>query len=90
MRVPVVTVALFLALAVCPPVSRADTVYDDSDSEYLKVSSFFIEPVGRILEWAIFRPIHAVHHWISPAEQLEGRPGRAGTSLRPRRDCVRY
>jgi len=78
-----------LALATPSGSARAETVYEDADSEYLKVASFFVEPVGRILEWVVFRPIHAVHHWITPAETLDSRPARKCTGLRPRRDCAR-
>jgi len=80
-------VCLSLAMPLHP--AWAEDVYDDSDSGYLKFTSFFLEPVGQLLEWVIFRPIHAVHHAISPAETLEGRPRRECTSLRPGRDCRR-
>lgn len=90
MRLSIAGLVFAFALSILPETARAETVYEDYDSEYLKVASFFIEPVGRMLEWVVFRPIHAVHHWISPAETLNGRPARECTGLRPRRDCVRY
>jgi hypothetical protein len=88
-RISMVGVVFVLTLAASAAPARADTTYTDGDSEYLKFASFFVEPIGRVLEWVVFRPVHAVHHWISPAEGLEGRPGRACTGLRPRRDCAR-
>jgi len=83
--------ALFfvLVLGVLSGPAQAETAYEDGDSEYLKFASFFVEPVGEILEWVVFRPVHAVHHWLSPAETLEGRPARECSGLRPRRDCSR-
>lgn len=90
MRLSMAGLVFVLALLIFPGSARAETLYEDYDSEYVKVASFFVEPVGRILEWVVFRPIHAVHHWISPAETLDGRPARECTGLRPRRDCVRY
>jgi hypothetical protein len=90
MRLSIAGMVLVLTLAAFPGAGRAETLYEDADSEYLKVASFFVEPVGRILEWVVFRPIHAVHHWITPAQTLDGRPARECTGLRPRRDCVRY
>ena len=89
MRISIASLVLVLTLAATSSPARADTTYTDADSEYLKFASFFVEPVGRILEWVIFRPIHAVHHWTSPAETLDGRPARSCTGLRPRRDCSR-
>lgn len=89
MRICIATFIFILALSAAAPPARADTTYTDADSEYLKFSSFFVEPVGRLLEWVIFRPVHTVHHWISPAETLDGRPARECSGLRPRRDCAR-
>lgn len=90
MRLSMAGLVFVLALSTFPGSARAETLYEDADSEYLKVSSFFVEPVGRLLEWVVFRPIHAVHHWISPAETADGQFARGCTGLRPRRDCVRY
>jgi len=89
-RLSMAGLVLVLALSIFPESARAETLYEDYDSEYVKVASFFVEPVGRILEWVVFRPIHAVHHWISPAETADGPFARECTGLRPRRDCVRY
>jgi hypothetical protein len=89
MRITIVSLVFVLALSAVSTPCRADTVYTDADSEYLKVTSVFLEPVGRIVEWVVFRPIHTVYHWLSPAGGLDGRPARACTGLRPRRDCAR-
>jgi hypothetical protein len=88
-KLSIASLVFVLALAAAAAPAQADTTYTDADSEYLKFSSFFLEPVGRILEWVVFRPIHAVHHLTAPAETLDGRPVRACTGLRPRRDCAR-
>jgi hypothetical protein len=80
--------SLGLVLASAPGI-LAETTYEDDDSSYLRVISFVVEPVGQLLEWIVFRPIHAVHHAISPAETIDGRPLRRCTSLRPGRDCRR-
>ena len=90
MRLSMAGLVFVFALSIFPESARAETLYEDYDSEYLKVASFFVEPVGRLLEWVVFRPIHAVHHWISPAETVDGEFARECTGLRPRRDCVRY
>jgi hypothetical protein len=89
MKIPMATLVFVCTLAGAFSPAFAESTYTDADSEYLKFSSFFIEPVGRLLEWVIFRPVHTVHHWVSPAETLDGRPVRECTGLRPRRDCAR-
>jgi hypothetical protein len=72
------------------PVARADEVYTDEDSEYLKVASFFLEPVGQLLEWLVFRPIHVVHHLIDPTEDtmIDRSTERVCSGIRPRRECA--
>ena len=71
------------------PVAQADDVYTDEDSEYLKVASFFIEPVGQLLEWLVFRPIHAIHHLVDPTEDIPyGSATRVCSGIRPRRECT--
>ena len=70
------------------PGARADIEYTDEDSDYLKVTSFFLEPVGRALEWVVFRPIHAWHQFVDPTDSIEGGPHRVCHGvLRPRREC---
>ena len=74
--------------------ARAETEYSDEDSEYLKVTSFFIEPVAQALEWLVFRPVHFVHHLINPSDPWDPENRLYGTGrrsacvgLRPRREC---
>ena len=80
---------LLSASLLIAPIARAETLYTDEDSDYLKVSSFFLEPVGRILEWVVFRPIHFVHHLIDPTDRPDGVDDRVCNGLRPRRGCVK-
>lgn len=81
--------ALVLATTLSASPVFADATYEDADSDYLKVTAFFVRPVGQFLEWVIFRPIHALDHLMVPPDELEGRPARRCTSLRPSRDCAR-
>ncbi len=70
------------------PAAHAETEYTDEDSEYIKVAGFFLEPVGQMLEWLVFRPIHAVHHFVDAQDSVDERAQRVCTGLRPRRECT--
>jgi hypothetical protein len=81
------SLVLCALLTLAAPAARADSEYTDDDSGYLKVTSFFLEPVGRVLEWVVFRPIHAWHHFVDPTDSIEGGSRRVCNGLRPRREC---
>ena len=93
MKMRMAAVLLFCTVVSSAATARADTEYSDEDSEYLKVAGFFIEPLGTILEYLVFRPIHYVHHGINPVDPSD--PGSRAyissrgvcTGLRPRREC---
>lgn len=88
MNLRILVAASLCATLWVAPGALADDPYTDEDSDYLKVASFFIEPVGRVLEWVVFRPIHAIHHLIDPSDRVEGGPDRVCGGLRPRRECT--
>ena len=57
----VVAAAAVLALLALSVESHAQQrPYNDDDSGYLKVIDTFAYPVGVLLEWTIFRPLHAL------------------------------
>ena len=94
MKALAAAVMLFVAVLASAPLASAGEEYTDEDSEYLKVTGFFLEPVGQILEWVVFRPIHFVHHLIDPSDpwEPENRVYSNNTrgmcsGSRPRRDC---
>jgi len=88
MNLRILAAASLGAVLLVASVAHADDIYTDEDSDYLKVASFFIEPVGRVLEWVVFRPVHAIHHLIDPSDRVEGGPDRVCSGLRPRRECT--
>ena len=87
MRGRAAALLIFCAFLAAAPVAHADPEYTDEDSDYLKVTSFFLEPVGRILEWVVFRPIHRYHHFVDPYGRVDSTSKRVCTGLRPRREC---
>ncbi len=88
MNLRILAASWLCAVLLVAPIARADDIYTDEDSDYIKVASFFIEPVGRVLEWVVFRPIHAIHHLIDPSDRAEGGSDRVCSGLRPRRECA--
>ena len=65
---PVIIGALLLWT---PKVARADE-YDDSQSHPLRVAAYLIHPVGVLLEWTIFRPLHYLASATPEAEYVSG------------------
>ncbi len=83
---------LLLAATAAP--TLAHEPYTDRDASYLKVIDTFVYPVGVLLEWTIFRPLHQFE--LRSVRGLRtGRTTRQGTrrvqrgcaSLRPPRYC---
>ncbi len=92
-RLAVLVAALMLAFGSSP--AMAEGPYKESDSGYLKVVDTFLYPVGAVLEWTIFRPLHALE--LRGVRGVRtGRTSREGTmhvqrgcaSARPPRYCT--
>jgi len=56
----VVAAALVALFALSIDARAQQRPYTDDDSAYLKVIDTFAYPVGVLLEWTIFRPLHAL------------------------------
>jgi len=60
---------LTLLILATPAISRADSMnesqkpneYTQEDSQPLKFASYFVAPIGFVLEWTVTRPMH----WVS-------------------------
>ncbi len=60
-----------------PALCRADELteqenpreYNDEDSQPLKIASYFVAPVGFVLEWTVARPLHYIMEetFLAPA-----------------------
>jgi hypothetical protein len=76
--------ALMLVVMLWPPPSHAkEPGYSDADSHPLKVVYYLLQPVGKLLELAVFRPVHWVGSRLSPE------PGTAMTRPRGCREAGR-
>ena len=51
---------VLVGLGGAPTVAQAHYAYDDSQSHPLRVVAYAVYPVGYLLEWLIFRPMHFV------------------------------
>ena len=57
-RMAIIVAALMLAPGRSTAV--ADEPYSDRDASYLKIADTFLYPVGAVLEYVIFRPLHSL------------------------------
>ncbi len=82
-----------MTILATPGQASAEEVYTDADSEYMRVVSRVVQPVGIVLEAVVFRPFTALMSWSDPnmmrAERAEHprecygqRPHRACSKLR--------
>jgi hypothetical protein len=77
----IAAVLLSSALFAAVPARAADIApYEDRDSNALKVAYYFVYPVGKTLEFLVFRPLHTISALTQPdpdqfrAEQHESNP----------------
>jgi hypothetical protein len=54
------SLALAAILIGAPTVVRAHDMYDDSESNPLRIAAYGLNPVGWGLEWLLMRPMHFV------------------------------
>lgn len=71
LRLLVTPLILFLALSSTAKFANADE-YDESQSNPLRVAAYMLHPVGVLLEWTIFRPLHALVSATSETEAVFG------------------
>ena len=72
-----ILVLLAIVILGVPALCRADELteqqnpkeYNDEDSQPLKIVSYFVAPVGFLLEWTVARPLHYVMEdtFLAPA-----------------------
>lgn len=63
-----VVITAFAALvAVSGTSAQAADQYDDQDSHPLRVVSYFLYPVGTVIDYAVFRPLHFVGRYLTPS-----------------------
>ena len=72
MRSTVALLALVTWLSTSGVASAARDEYEDSQSHPLRVAAYLVHPVGFVLEWVIFRPLHAVVSASPETEKVFG------------------
>ncbi|MFQ5851640.1 MAG: OmpA family protein [Candidatus Binatia bacterium] len=66
-RFLIVPLVLLLALSALPARASADE-YDESQSHPLRITAYILHPFGRLMEWVVSRPFHAL---VSGSKELE-------------------
>jgi hypothetical protein len=85
--------AALLSCALLSGTARAQDVapYDDQDSDVWKVAYYFVYPVGKIAEFAVFRPLATLSKLTQPDPELINRrdpkPAHSCLAFRPTRSC---
>ncbi len=70
-RLIAVTLAAGLALGMRPGFAAPDE-YDDSQSHPLRIVAYLLHPAAWLVEWAVFRPFHALVSANEPMEAIFG------------------
>ncbi len=70
-RLIAVTLAAWFALGM-RPVFAAPDEYDDSQSHPLRIVAYLLHPAAWLVEWAVFRPFHALVSANEPMEAIFG------------------
>jgi outer membrane protein OmpA-like peptidoglycan-associated protein len=70
-RLIVMIVAVWFALGMRPGFAAPDE-YDDSQSHPLRIVAYLIHPAAWLVEWAVFRPFHALVSANEPMEAVFG------------------
>jgi outer membrane protein OmpA-like peptidoglycan-associated protein len=70
-RLIVMIVAVWFALGMRPGFAAPDE-YDDSQSHPLRIVAYLIHPAAWLVEWAVFRPFHALVSASEPMEAVFG------------------
>lgn len=88
---PLLVATVVVASAFLPGTSEAgryESSYPPDGENPLRITSYFVKPVGMLLEWAVARPLAALDEAIWP-ESDPGVGGFAGCSReRPARSCT--
>lgn len=83
------TFTALMALVPGPATARDHEYNDQHDANYLRVAARFVQPVGTILEWMVFRPLEGLTSWTDPDPQRYSTrfPDLHCGGLRPQRGC---
>jgi hypothetical protein len=82
-----VAAAVLLSLAASP--ARADDpMYPPDADNPLRIVHYFVQPVGRFLEWTVTRPLAALAFHVAPYEHIDSKGFKGCSRERPARSCT--
>lgn len=69
-------------------IAETEPYRDEKGTNPLRIISYVVQPIGTLIEWAIFRPLHAVGSRIAPERKTIPRPTGECRRERPSRLCT--
>lgn len=82
-----IAVAVLLSLAGSP--ARADDpMYPPDADNPLRIVHYFVQPVGRLLEWTVTRPLAALAFHVAPYQHIDSKGFKGCSRERPARSCT--
>lgn len=80
-------IAAFLACTAWPA-AAVDTTYPRDGDNPLKITSYFLSPVGTLLEWTVTRPLAVFGNMVVPRKPVSSAAFRGCGRERPARSCT--
>ncbi|HXC50721.1 MAG TPA: hypothetical protein VN634_07555 [Candidatus Limnocylindrales bacterium] len=84
--------AVLLASAIVLPASTSfaewNSTYPPDGDHPLRIAHYFIDPIGRFLEWTVTRPMARVGAYVAPYEHIDSRSFSGCSRERPARSCT--
>jgi len=82
-------VSIIAAMLAAPAVAYSAQEYTEEETNPFKILYDFMYPVGKGLEYAVTRPLHAAAEQIAPFEHIDERRPNECLRERPSRNCTR-
>jgi hypothetical protein len=82
-------VAALLVTSASPALAGpARDSYPADGDHPLRIVHYFVAPVGRLLEWTVTRPLHAIGSQAAPFQHIDARGFSGCSRERPARSCT--
>lgn len=86
---PAAAAAFALSIAVDASNAHAlDTTYPPDGENPLRITWYFLAPVGKALEWTVTRPLAVFGNTVAPYEHIDHRGFGGCSRERPARSCT--
>ena len=65
-----------------------DTTYPSDGDHPLRIVHYFVDPIGRFLEWTVTRPMAIVGNEVAPYQHIDSKGFTGCSRERPARSCT--